>query len=576
MNIGYRNRSNAWAITVAVSVAALLGGCYAGNSDGGASGQETEGADGGVDDADDGADDGADDDGGGGDPLARCEESKIGPPMLRRLTRHELEQTVRVVFPEIESAFEGVALGPDTVSSLGFGNDADVLFVSEQVAAEILQTAEDVADLVTADGQLAAVLPCASVGADTSCATEFIEAYGERLFRRPLTAAERDEFVGLFDSVAGQADFRTGLKWTLVSLLQSPHVVYRSELGEGGEGQMRTLADWELATALAYNFSGGPPSAQLRALADDGGLDDPQVRVEQARQLLASASGQETLDRFFLDWLDYSRVTTQTRPEVDAFESVRDAMVEETRQFIRTVVVQDEGDVASLLLSDYTAVDTTLAQYYGFDAAPGQDEGFAVVPRPDEYSVGLLSQGSVLASNAHADASSPTRRGLLVYERLLCLPRPPLPDDIPAIDPPSPGSTTTRERYEQQHMANDGCRSCHVLFDPIGFAFEHFDAAGRFRADESGLEIDATGLIPKGPVSEEVAFDGLTELSETLAAQPEVTDCVSGLAASYVFGGAGGTSCLAEQARTDLADSEYGLAEYVAQLAAAPHFTQRQ
>ncbi|MEM6995136.1 MAG: DUF1588 domain-containing protein, partial [Myxococcota bacterium] len=188
---------------------------------------------------------------------------------------------------------------------------------------------------------------------------------------------------------------------------------------------------------------------------------------------------------------------------------------------------------------------------------------------------GLLGQGSLLAANAHVDASSPTQRGLLVYERLLCVPRPPVPADIPPIEPPSPGTTTTRERYEEQHMANDGCRSCHRLFDPIGFAFEHFDASGRFRPDEAGLPIDASGTIPKGPVEAEVSFDGLTELSETLAAQDQVTDCISGLTATYVFGGAGGTTCLAEDARTALVEEEYGLLEYVARLAAAPHFSER-
>lgn len=547
-----------------------VAGCYGGKDGEG----DPEAEDAGDDES--GGDDDDDDDNGdgdGGDPQARCEESKIGPPMLRRLTRAELEQTIRVVFPEIDGAFEGVELGADTVSYHGFGNDADVLAVSEQVAREIMETAEHVAALVVDPGTLPNLLPCATSSPGAACAETFVTEYGRRLFRRSLTDAELAEYATLFADVSGQSDFATGIQWTLVALLQSPHVVYRSELGtDDGEGR-HVLEGWELATALAYDFSGGPPNDTLLDLGASGALQDPDTRVEQARELLATAAGRETLAGFFEDWLDYREVATKTRPDVPEFEGVRDAMTEETRRFIETVVVDDEGGVSDLLLADYTSVDATLAQYYGFSGVEGD---FEVVPRPDGWGVGLLAQGSVLAANAHVDASSPTQRGLLVYERLLCRQRPPVPEDIPAIEPPSPGSTTTRQRYEEQHMANDGCRSCHELFDPIGFAFEHFDAAGRYRADESGLPIDATGTIPKGVLTDaDLSFDGLSDLSKTLAAEPGVTDCVSGLTATYVFGGAGGTGCLAEDARAGLAEEQFGLLEYVARLAGAPHFDRR-
>ncbi len=559
-----------WTTAVAAISIVALGlttGCYGGTDSEAWDGESDGPAEG--DDGDDGDGDG-DDDGGA---QARCEESKVGPPLLRRLTQAELDNTVRAVFPEIAGTFEGVSVGADTVSHHGFGNDAEVLWVAEQTARELLETAEDVADLVVEPTMLGQMLPCSTSDTTSTCAGEFVDTYGERLFHRPLTADERESYVSLHDEVATQSDFATGIRWTVVALMQSPHAVYRSELGvDDGEGG-RTLTDWELAAALSYDFSGNPPDDALMAMAAAGDLGDPQTRVGVARELLATASGQETLDAFFADWLDYEGVATKTRNDVPDFEMVRAAMIEETRRTIASIVVDDKGGVADLLLSDTTAVNGALAAYYGFGGVGGD---FEIVQRPENWGVGLLGQGSLLAANAHVDASSPTQRGLLVYERLLCLPRPPIPEDIPAIEPPSPGTTTTRERYEEQHMANDGCRACHRLFDPIGFAFEHFDEAGRFRADESGLAIDARGEIPKGPVAEEVAFNGLTELSETLAAQPEVTDCVSGLTATYVFGGAGGTSCLAEEARTSLADDEYGLLEYVAQLAAAPHFATRR
>ncbi len=549
-------------------------GCYggshvAGDTDGSG---ETGGAESG---GESGTAEGGDTDGDGpqGEPADRCDASKIGPPLLRRLTQTEFDATVRVVFPPIAGTFEGVSVGADTTSALGFRNDAGSLLVGEQTAAEILSTAEDVGDAVTDPAVFASVLPCSNEAPDEGCARTFAEEYGARLFRRPLSAEEVDRYVELHGSVSSDSDFSTGIKWMLVSMFQSPHVVYRSELGEDAGDGTRALRGWELATALAYDYAGQPPSDALRASGEQGALADPQARVEQARMLLASDAGREGVHRFFEDWIDYPEVALKTRPDTPEFDGVRGALVQETRRFIETVILEDEGDVASLLLADYTSLDPELAAYYGWGSGSAEGE---IVPRPEDWGVGLLAQGSILAANAQIDASSPTQRGLLVYERLLCNERPPVPEDIPAIEAPQPGVSTTRQRYEESHMANAGCRSCHAFFDPIGFAFEHFGPEGRYRPDEGGLLIDASGNIPLGVLEEEVAFEGLTDLGETLASLPEVTDCVSGLTAAYVFGGAGGQSCLAEDARTSLAEGEIGMVEFIAQLAAAPHFSTRR
>lgn len=550
-----------------------LGTCLSLGCGGGGSDDDLDDG-GGSDDgeAQDDGDDGDGDDGGDGETPGgvqeRCDEPQVGPPLLRRLTRHELAQTIRAVFPQIQGVFEATALGPDTVSPLGFANDAGTLLVTEQIAKELQTTAEEVAALVSAEPVLSQVLPCAASSADAACAREFIDDYGALLFRRPLADSERQRYVDLHASVMSQSDFARGIYWTLAAMLQSPSVVYRSELGVP-TGDERELEDWELATALSYDFGGGPPDAELRELAAHGELRDPEVRVAQAQRLLATQEGREVLERFFADWLDYRRVDLQLRPDTPQFEQVRESMSLETQRYIATVV-EDGGGVSELLLSGYTVLDPALADFYGYGQSASDGEAVA---RPDEWSVGLLAQGSLLAANAHADASSPTRRGLLVYERLLCNERLPVPENIPPIEPPSPGATTTRQRYEEQHAGSPSCAGCHALFDPIGFAFEHFDATGRYRADEAGLEIDASGEIAMG---ERIPFDGLTELSETLADLPAVTDCISGLSAAYVFGGAGGTACVAENARAALALQEVGLAEFVALMAAEPHFDRRR
>src|SRR4029077_6072939 len=56
---------------------------------------------------------------------------------------------------------------------------------------------------------------------------------------------------------------------------------------------------------------------------------------------------------------------------------------------------------------------------------------------------------------------------------------------------------TTRDRIEQ-HRKNPVCASCHYLMDPIGFAFENFNAVGSWRTTEGGFDINPMGQLPDG------------------------------------------------------------------------------
>ncbi|WAS95871.1 DUF1592 domain-containing protein [Nannocystis punicea] len=502
-------------------------------------------------------------------PAGRCEESRLGARVLRRLTQVELEHTLRDIFPEIEATWSGVQLGIDPASKHGFTNDAATLLVGDQTAGEWLATAEEVGDAVTAPDVLPVILPCAAQSPDSACAAEFIDTYGQRLFRRPLTADERARYEAHFAAIAAEVEFPVALKWTLVGLIQSPHAVYRSELGEPTDGG-HALTQYEVATALAYTYGGSTPSPQLLAKAEQGALTTPEARMAEADALLSTSRGEDVLHLFFRQWAKYPQVESKVKIGVDGFDDLRMRMIDETRRFIDEVVFAQDGDVRALLTASFTVLDAALSQFYGFGQVAGDS---AVVERPADWGIGLLAQGSVLAGQAHADSSSPTKRGLLVYDRLLCGPHIPPPMNIPAIDPPMPGTQTTRERYEVAHAGDPACQSCHQYFDPIGFGFEHFNGAGRFRADENGLTIDATGQAVDSMLAPLITFDGLTDMASKLAALPQTTDCVSGLLANFAYGVE--ENCLAEEARTALQDGEVGLREFYVQLAASEHFVRR-
>lgn len=505
------------------------------------------------------------------DHALRCEDSLVGPPLLRRLTTSELRETIHQALPELGDVSAIASLGPDPVSESGFANDASALLVGAQTARELLATAETIASLATNELHFAQVLPCASAGAGTSCIASFLDRVGPKLFRRSLTAEERSRYIDLATSIEQGSDFATATKWTLVALLQSPNVVYRSEIGSKA-GEERELEPWEIASALSYNYTGAPPDEELAGLVPGDALLDPEVRLAQARRLLQTDAGHKKVLEFFRGWSGYQRVVGTIKTDVPNFSEIRVGMVSETERFIENVVYNEGGGVHELLTANYTSLDSQLAEFYGYGAVAGEA---TVVERPSEWGVGLLAQGSMLAGYAHSNSSSPTMRGLMVYERLQCNQKLTAPANIPNIGAPEPGAKTTRQRYEDSHAASPACNFCHQFFDPMGFAFENFDGTGRYRSDEAGLAIDASGNIINADLEVLAEFDGITDLAHTLADTPRTTDCVSGLAATWSFGGAGGQTCMAEEARDALLTGEIGILEYLARLSVAPHFTTR-
>ncbi|XXX76335.1 DUF1592 domain-containing protein [Sorangium sp. So ce134] len=500
-----------------------------------------------------------------------CEQAQVGAPVLRRLSALELENSLRDIFPELgAAAWSGVRLGTDPTSDLGFTNDAQALQVGAQTAKELLGTAEDVADIVTAEAALATSLPCAATQPGPECAAEFVTRHGLRLFRRPVSEAEKGEFLALHASVSGKSDFRVGLKWTLVSMIQSPHAFYRSEIGAPSGGRYE-LSQHELATALAYNYTGTTPTPELLDKAARGELGTPEALVEEARALLSSPRGHEAMSRFLQQWLSYGKVNGIAKENEPDFSTYGGFMQEETRLFLEEVLYTRGAGVAELLTAPYTFLNAKLSTFYRYGNVT--TESFQRVDRPAEWGVGLLAQGSILAGNSRMDGSSPTHRGLLVFERLLCGDVPPPPENIPAITKPDPGKTTTRARYEEIHISAEGCNGCHASFDPTGFALEHFDATGRYRPDEGGLPIDDSGYVAFAGERRPVA--GAKDLAETLAGAPEVTECVSKLASAYTYGGALGAECAIGEVQQGLVTGQIGLVEYFAQLAGTEHMRAR-
>ena len=82
---------------------------------------------------------------------------------------------------------------------------------------------------------------------------------------------------------------------------------------------------------------------------------------------------------------------------------------------------------------------------------------------------------------------------------------------MPELKAAPNGKVLTAREQMEAHRANAVCAGCHGRMDPLGFALENFDGVGRWRTEDAGATIDASGKLPDG-----TAFQGPAGLSNLL------------------------------------------------------------
>jgi hypothetical protein len=428
-----------------------------------------------------------------------CDEREA-PRLLRRLTHAEYARSVADVL--------GVFVDPASLSSDpvvdGFRNDARALVVTDLLADQYRSSAESIADQV----DVADLVACPVASGDAACASAMVEDLGLRLFRRPLTQADVDRYLGLWTEVAADDGFEEGVRWVLVAFLQSPSFLYRSELGvQDGEGTF-TLTGWEAATALSFSIWGTTPDAQLLAAAGDGTLDTPDGVAAKATEMLADPRALSTAADLVEVWLDSAPLASVPRDGLSP--ELRSQMLQETRDLVFDVARAD-GTLADLMTSRTTFVGPELAAHYGLG------ETGEVTLDGVRYG-GLLTQASVLTTHGRPSGSGPIQRGVLVRERLLCEDLPPPPSNLDVSPPEVDPSLSTREQFAE-HAADPACAGCHDRIDPLGFAFEHYDELGRYRDTDGSHPIDDSGSLDGVPLA------GPFELADALVADPRFRTC---------------------------------------------------
>ena len=517
-------------------------------------------------------------------------EAAYLPARVRRLTNAEYDTSVKALLgtattPSMQFSFPPDARQGPKSSPAGPAftlNDAQRV---DPVLADKLDTAAlALVAEARANGKLAALAPCASPtgSAGEACARTFVQTFGAKAYRRTLADAEIDGLVvGAKSAYHVGADgytYNDGIDVLTRVLLQSAGFLYVTEIGDVGAGATFTMAPTEVAMAMSYLLTAGPPDATLATNASAGMLSTAAGREQEARRLIATAAGRARLVRVVREWLGIDDVAHKEKATslYPNFAAVSPAMEAESASFIDEVVINSTGTLGELLNADWTIIDSALGAVYGVTSAgAGKRTSLAGVGRR-----GILNQAAFLSVFATNNGSHPVFRGVALMRRVACVE---VPDPgvlgIVVSFPAADTTKTTRARFEQ-HALDPGCATCHASIDTFGNAFEGYDGMGRARTTENGLPIQ-TGVTIKVGSDLDGTYADSNALAAALAASPSVRTCLARQLFRSSAGRSDSTVAASENAFVEVwkqlpAEQQGKLVDVLVAFVRSPLFTERR
>lgn len=517
---------------------------------------------------------------GGATQVVTCPATDVVPTPLRRLTRFEYANTVKALLNVDPAPAQDL---PADEASDGFNNNAGVLTVSSLHAEKYVLVAEALAK--TAVKNLATLTNCDAVAkGEDACQAAFAKSFGRRAFRRPTTAQDEQMLKAAYDAGRTGGSYTEGIEVMIRAALQSPDFLYRLELTAPADANTKLvpLSQYEMATRLSYLiWAAGPDDALLDA-ASRGELATKAQVAAKARAMLGDPKARVAITEFYGQWIGTSRlgITSKNTTTFPSYSNeLRDAMAREVPAFVEHVLWTGDHKLSTLLTSQNAFVSGPLAKVYGVTAPAGAATTPQMVTLPAAQGrAGLLTQAAFLAVQAHPDQTSPVLRGKFVRGRLLCTPPPPAPADVDITPPDVTEAATARERFAAHESAGASCAGCHTLMDPIGLAFENFDAIGQYRTTEGGKAIDVSGEITAtSDPALTGKFNGVREMAAKLAASQDVRNCMATQWFGYAAGRNvdNGDTCSLRDVQQTFASSDADLVELVVATTQADTFWYR-
>ncbi|EMI56237.1 DUF1592 domain-containing protein [Rhodopirellula sallentina] len=335
---------------------------------------------------------------------------------------------------------------------------------------------------------------------------DLVRRFARAAWRRPPTKQEVDRYLYLIGTELKKgASTQEACKLGMLGILASQNFYY---LREGDAGQNRAVInDWELASRLSYFLWSSAPDETLFKAAEDGTLHQPATLKTQLARMFADPKIARFEESFPKQWLQLQKVgmfppDQKLYPDYDPW--LEKSMVLETTSFFAEVF-KNNLPITEFLDSDWTMLNPRLAAHYGLPI-PASTGFHRVSLPPDSHRGGLLTQASILSMTSDGTRHRPVHRGIWVSDVILGKTPSPPPANIDAIEPnPVDEPRATIRMKLAAHTIHAQCAACHRKIDPLGFAFDNYDAVGRWRTEEfvqhgigENPPVDASGELPDG------------------------------------------------------------------------------
>jgi hypothetical protein len=385
-----------------------------------------------------------------------------------QLTIRELENTI----------FDLTGIRSDLIHNLParskhriFENNKQDYIDNYNYISKIINLSENIAEkIITQSKWTKDIESCWQSKTSQACIDKMINLFMKRAFRRDVSTDETRETIEKFKTLSNSKEVY--LKLVFQSILSSPFFFNRTSSPE-----RREHTNYQLANQLSYFLWGSSPDDKLMDLAHKNKLNDQSQLTTEIKRMLADERATHLLESFFLQWsgvdlLTEKNIDTKVYPD---FNDKQKAQAYKNAKRLFQYVFKGNRPLSELL-----------------NPEPGLWHFLTYLDHPK----GLLTNPGWLIAHSNSVESSVTRRGKFIRERLLCTTlSPPLGEDKPheKLDFEfTPGHQLTGRQQMTNHVSLSSCANCHQMMDPLGVAFENFDATGQFRSIHHGQKIDAS------------------------------------------------------------------------------------
>lgn len=446
-----------------------------------------------------------------------------GKVVIRRLNLQEYRNSIKDL---TEIDYDVAEKFPPDDTGYGFDTIGAVLNLSPIHLEKYLAAAQEILAAAFQQGKMLAGRrlnleePPLDVSQRREHLKEMIRPFASRAFRRPVDEATLESLTSIG---AGEASLEEAVKRSFSAVLAAPRFLFRGEpVPPGSPGAKSAPVDeYALASRLSYFLWSSLPDDELLGLAAQGKLRT-ELRAQVKRMLLDRRSFRFAKN-FVGQWLqtrDAENVPIQPRvvlnlkkgsAEEKIFSpSLREGMRRET-ELLFAHILKENLPAVEMLTARYSFLNEALAGYYGIPGVRGKDMQKVMLPT-ESHRQGILSHGSFLVVSSNPTRTSPVKRGLFVLENILGSPPPPPPPNIPPLESAGHGKHLSMRELMELHRSDPLCASCHKRMDPIGLAFEKFNAMGMYLKDPESAALDVSGQLITGE-----KFNDLGELVSILS-----------------------------------------------------------